>query len=782
MALKKVLQQMTKYLETAELESPTREDQRPVPRRDGEAAGSEYVVGSDGGGSEIIFRVIKTTSFYVKTAPFCGVTSCEQFLFLSDDWPQLLQISTGSEDFPLGQAIHGFLAKSGYQKDVFRGNNIVSMYVKFSRLDDAHRVFDEMLERNAITWTTLINGYSQISDVESVVMMTRCMRKCNEELNEHTCSVILRVCESPDEKICGEQIHGFVVKSGYCENVFVGTSLVSMYSRSGHLDDAEKLFNELMYKDVRCLNFMISEYGNAGYGEKALWVFLELLHTGLEPNDYTFTNVISACNGAVGLEEGGRQLHGLAIKHGLLGKISVGNAIITMYGKYGSVEEAESMFCEMGERNLVSRTALLSIYVKNGHGDKALTQFLDMINQGISFDSNCLACVLDSCSECKDLNLGVQIHGFVIKLGVVSDVNVGTALIDLYSKCENLQSARLFLDGLSVISTASFNAILDGFAKIDGEDEEDAMLLFNQYKLARLKPDSITFSRLLSSSADLACLVTGTSLHACAIKTGFEGDLTVSNAVITMYAKCGSILDAHQIFIGMKEHDSISWNAMVSAHALHGQGNESISLFEEMVSEGFFPDKITILAVLQACSYSGLWNYGVSLFNEMEMKYGVSPILEHFACLVDLLGKAGLFSEAMDLINKSPFSDLPLLWRTLVHVCKLCGDLNFGKMASQRLLDLAPKEAGSYILVSNMYAREGMFNEAARVRTIMNDLKMSKEAGCSWIEIDNKTHQFVARSKDHPESDDTYVKLDLLWVEMKIITGDGSDNLIWDPV
>ncbi|GFY96231.1 hypothetical protein Acr_11g0005370 [Actinidia rufa] len=472
---------------------------------------------------------------------------------------------------------------------------------------------------------------------------------------------------------------------------FVGTSLVSMYSRSGHLDEADKLFKELMYKDVRCLNFMISEYENGGYGEKALWVFLELLRAGLEPNDYTFTNVTSACNGAVGLVEG-RHLHGLDIKHGLMGKISVGNAIITMYGRYGSVEEAESTFCEMGERNLVSWTALLSVYVKNGH-------------------------------ECKDLNLGVQIHGFVIKLGVVSDVNVGTALIDLYSKCENLQSARLFLDSLSIINTALFNTILNGFAKIDGEDEEDAMLLFNQYKLARLKPDSITFFRLLSSSADLACL----------------------------YAKCGSILDARQMFIVMKEYDSISWNAMVSAHALHDQGNEAVSLFEEIASEGFFPDKINILAVLQACSYSGFWNYGVSLFNEMEMKYGVSPILEHFACLVDLLGKAGLFSEAMDLINKSPFSDSPLLWRTLVHVCKLCGDLNFGKMASQCLLDLAPKEAGSYMLVSNMYAREGMFNEAARVRIIMNDLKMIKEAGCSWIEIDNKTHQFVATSKDHPK-------------------------------
>ncbi|KAL6987122.1 hypothetical protein U1Q18_012878 [Sarracenia purpurea var. burkii] len=691
----------------------------------------------------------------------CGVSFHEHSLFLNDDWPQLLQISFGSEDFLLGQAIHGFLMKSGYHKDAFRGNNLVSLYVKFNRLDDAQRVFDEMLERNTISWTSIINGYSQINDVKSVFRMTRYMHKSHEELNEHTCSVILRACESPDEKICGEQIHGFVIKRGFCENVFVATSLVSMYSRSGHLDDAEKLFDDLAYVDVRCLNSMIMEYGNAGYGDKALWVFLELLLIGLEPNDYTFTNLISACSGAIGLEEG-RQLHGLAFKRGLVSKISVGNAIITMYGRHGLVEEAESMFREMVERNLVSSTALLSAYVKTGYSHKAVAVFLDILYQGLNLDSNCLACLLDGCSDFKNLDLGLQIHGFVIKLGLVSNVNVGTALIDLYAKCEKLESARLFLDRLSVTNTASFNAILNGFTQIDGEDDEDAMLLFNKFRLTELKPDSVTFSVLLSLFANHAYLDRGTSLHGYAIKTGFEADLTVLNAVITMYAKCGSILDANRVFSGMKEKDSISWNAMVSAHAIHGQGKEAVYLFEKMVNEGFFPDKITILAVLQACSYSGFWSYGVSLFNEMELKYGIKPVLEHFACIVDLLGRARLFPEAMEFINKSPFSDSPFLWRTLVHVCKLCGDLNFGKMASKKLLDLSPRDAGSYILVSNMYAGEGLFDESSRVRTAMNDLKISKEAGCSWIDIDNKIHQFVASSKDHPDSRDIYAKLDLL--------------------
>lgn len=664
-----------------------------------------------------------------------------------------------------GQAIHAFLAKLGYHNDdVFPGNNLVNFYAKFKRLRDAERVFDEMLERNVITWTTLITGHLQVNDVESVFRIAREMHSV-EEFNEHTCSVILQACESLENLVRGEQIHGFVTKKGFGEDVFVGTSLISMYSSCGDLDAAEKVYNNLAYKDVRCLNLTISEYGKAGYGEEAIGVFLHLLGSGLEPNSYTFTNVISACNGDIDVRIV-TALHGICIKCGCGDEISVGNALVSAYLKYGMVKEAEKSFSGMAERNLVSWTAILSGYVKNGHGNKALEGFFRVLELDIGFDSHCFATLLDSCSECKNLELGLQIHGFVVKLGYVHDLNVGTALIDLYAKCRSLQCARLAFSCLSDKNIASFNAILSGFVGADGDNEEGAMALFNQLRLADIKPDSVSFTRLLSLSADEACLVKGKCLHAYIIKTGFELNTSVSNSIITMYAKCGSIGDACQNFHSMNYLDSVSWNAIISACALHGQGRKALFLFEEMKKEGFVPDGITIVSVLQACSYSGLWEDGLGLFIDMESKYGIKPGIEHSACVVDILGRAGCLSEAMSFINDSPFSGSPLLWRTLVHGCKLHGDLNFGRMASKRLLDLVAEEGGSYILVSNMYAEGGMFNEAARVRTLMNDLKVSKEAGCSWIEIDNKVHQFVASDKDHPASREIYAKLDLLKCEM----------------
>ena len=665
----------------------------------------------------------------------------------------------------LAQAIHGSLIKSGCEGNLFVDNNLVNLYSKFNNMGNAQRIFDEMLVRSTVTWTTLLKGYLRIGDFESVFHIARDMCMLGEKFNEHTCSVVLQACKSPEDHVFGEQIHSFVIKNGLQENVVVATSLVSMYSRSGELGYAEKVFNGISVKDAQCINYMILEYGKAGLGSKAFEIFVDMLHSGLNLSDYTITNLISACDSSMGIYIG-KQIHGLAMKFGFMGETSVGNALITMYGQHGMVKEAQKMFVEMAKKSLISWSALLSAFVKNGYAGRALELFANMLEVGMPLDSGCLSTVLDGCSECNNMEFGLQIHGLTIKLGHISDVNSGTALIDLYAKCGSLQSARAIFDKLPNKSIASFNAILIGYlnSKIR-DDEEDPMVFFNKMRLNGVRPDWVTFSRLLSLSANQACLVAGKSLHAYAIKVGLGDDTSVGNAVITMYARCGCVRDANQIFSSMT-HDSVTWNAIISAYALHGEGIKALSLFEDMKEEGFAPDEITMLAVLQACCYSGLWKSGLCLFNDMEPKHGIRPVIEHYSCMIDLLGRAGNMLKAIDIINKSPFPESSLLWRTFVNACKLCGDLRLGMWASKKLLDLAPSDASSYILVSNMYAEGGMLEEAAKVRTAMNDLKLNKETGLSWIEIDNEVHYFIANDKYHPESRQIYSNLDLLRDEM----------------
>ncbi|KAI4300773.1 hypothetical protein L6164_034109 [Bauhinia variegata] len=694
-----------------------------------------------------------------------AVPTCERNLLR--DWPQLLQISIESKNYMLAQAIHGFLVKSDCLDDIFVDNNLVNLYSKFSLIDHAQRIFDGMLVRNTITWTTLMKGYLENADFASVFRVARDMYRSGEKFNEYTCSVVLKACECPEYHIHGEKVHAFIIKNGIEGHAVTGTSLVSMYSRSGHLGHAEKVFNDIIVKDVQCINYMILEYGKAGLGNKGIRTFKDLLNSGLKPTDYTFTNTISSCESSTGLYEG-KQLHGLALKYGFLGVTSPANAIITMYAQYGMIREAERMFHEIDERSLISWSALLSAFVKNGYAKEALDLFLDILEIGVNLDSGCFSTVLDGCSESNNLEVGLQIQGLAIKLGLASDMNTGTALIDLYAKCGSFQSARMIFDSLPGKTIASFNAILAGYLNSNVMDiEEDPMFFFSKLRFDGVRPDWITFSRLLSLSADRACLSTGKSLHAASTKMGLETDSSVCNAIITMYAKCGSIQDAHQIFSSMNGHDCVTWNAIISAYALHGEGKKALCLFEVMKEEGFAPDEITVLAVLQACSYSGLWESGLRLFIDMEPKYGIRPVIEHFACVVDLLGRARKLYKAMNIINKSPFPNSPLLWRTLVHACKLCGNLQLGTAASKKLLELAPNEASAYILVSNMYAGGGMPEEAAKVRTAMNDLKLIKETGSSWIQIDNKVHYFVASDKDHPEIREIYANLDLLRDEIK---------------
>nr|KJB14965.1 hypothetical protein B456_002G151700 [Gossypium raimondii] len=571
--------------------------------------------------------------------------------------------------------------------------------------------------------------------------------------------------------LLGQAIHAFLIKSNSSNDVFQGNNLINFYTKFNELHDARKVFDEIPVRNTITWTTLIKGHLNNGDSESVFSIAHDMCFSGEKFNEHTCSVILQACSEEEdlirGIEEG-RQLHGLAVKYGVINVTSLGNALITMYGKLGMVEDSERMFHSLSERNLISWTAVISGYVRNGCSEKAADIFLELLYHGIYCDPSCLVTVLDGCSECRNLDLGVQLHGFVIKSGYLCDANIVTALVDMYSKSDNLKSAKIVFDGFSSKSIALFNAILVGFIKTNrDDDDEDAMVLFRQLRFAGIKPDLVTFSRLLSLSANQACLVKGETLHAYTIKTGFESSLMVSNALITMYAKCGSIKGACQTFDGMHCRDSVSWNAMVSAYSIHGQGKAALRLFKEIKGEGFAVDEFAVLAILQACCYTGLWHDGIRIFNEMESSYKINPLIEHYACMVDLLGRAGCLSEAMNLISNSRFRDSPLLWRTLVNVCKLQGDIDFAMLASKNLLDLSPEEAGSYILVSNTYAGSGMLDEALKVRTAMNDLKLSKQAGCSWIEIDNKVHCFVASDKDHPESSDIYANLDQLMDEIK---------------
>ncbi|KAK9123207.1 hypothetical protein Sjap_012809 [Stephania japonica] len=660
----------------------------------------------------LVTRVLKanTLSFRVLSNPShpfnCSAQSTLNTTNLRTNWPQLLQFSIGSKDLKLGLTIHAFLLKSPTPDDPFQANNLINLYGKLGRLDDAQRVFDEMPARNTITWTSLMTGYSQANDTESVFRIAHDMCLSGEEFSEQTCVVALQACRGGDW-FFGEQVHGLVVKRMFDHNVVVSTSLMSLYSRNNSLDCAERVFNNVVDADVQCFNAMIVEYARNGDGKSAVRMFCALLSYGLKPNEYTFTSSICACSSNNGDEEG-KQLHGLSIKYGYASATTVGNAVITMYGKFEFTDEARKMFCKMGDKNVVSWTALLSCYAKSGDIAAAMELFVEMLNMSVDLDAGCLANVIDGCSECNSIRLVPQIHGLVIKLGYASDVCVETSLIDAYARFSELKSARVVFDSSSR-SMASFNAVLLGYMKSEGNVDDDYMNLLMKLRSAGLQPDAITFSRLISLSANQASIARGRSLHAYAIKVGLETELIVSNAVITMYAKCGNIKDATD-------------------------KKKALIMLKEMKKANITSDEKTVVTVLQACSYSGLFEEGFRLFYEIQSQHRTRPVIEHYACMIDLLAKWG--SEH---------------WES----------------GFKRLLELDSEYAASYILVSNMYAASGVLDKAAEARKMLNDQKLIKAAGCSWIEIENKVHRFVANGTDHPASREILMILEVLTSQMR---------------
>ncbi|KAL0915771.1 hypothetical protein M5K25_013225 [Dendrobium thyrsiflorum] len=666
---------------------------------------------------------------------------------LQQDWLHLLQTSIELKDLSLGLSIHAFLIKSARVLNTFHGNNLINMYSKFFEVESAHQVFDEMPIRNTISWTSLINGYSSINDFDNVFITLRKMHESGEKFNEHTCSCILHSVE--DLRI-GEQVHALATKIGVENNIAVGTSLVSMYASNGRIEEMEFLFREMVDIDIRCLNSLILDYKKNKNWVKVILTFIYVLETGLQPNQYTFTNTISACDGSISINEG-RQIHGLAIKCGALCEISVGNAVITMYGEHELTADAEKMFATMRDRNLVSWTAILPIRVKSGYKDGIIDGFSKMFELGLGFDSSCLSTVLDVCSQYKDYKIASQIHACVWKLGYASDDFVATALSDSYAKSGRAKEARAVFDSLLNPSIASFNVILDGSLETCGA-EDDIMVLFSKLRSTGLKPDAITCTKLLCLSADRSLAAHGKAFHAYEIKAGFDEDIGVGNAVISMYGKCGCIGDSSAKFNEMIKRDIVTWNAIISAHAIHGEGLEALLLYENMIIERVQPDERTMVSILQACSYSGYLDYGIRIFQSLKENYGIKPALEHQVCLVDLLGRKGDLEQAMEFIKDSEFRDEPQLWRSLVNVCKFCGDLRLGKLASRRLIDLAPDDSASYILSANMYSESGMQEEAREMRVAMRERKLRKETGCSWISVGNKVHYFIAGGMDHFKS------------------------------
>ncbi|KAF6148316.1 hypothetical protein GIB67_025535 [Kingdonia uniflora] len=539
-----------------------------------------------------------------------------------------------------------------------------------------------------------------------------------------------------------------------------------MYSKCGEVYESVKVFDEMPVRDTVSWNSMI--WGFLGIGDLTMGFggFRRMYDSGMYRIDQaTLTTVLSACDN-VDMVCVCEMIHLVVIRNGYERETSVGNALITSYFKCGSEDSGKRVFGEMGFGvNVITWTAVISGFAQGQLYEESLGLYLEMRAGFVEPNSLTYASSLLACSGLRALREGHKIHCLILKSGFQLDLCVESALMDMYSKCGSMEDACCIFDGAEELDDISLTVILVGFAQ--NGLEEEAIKIFVKMVKANITIDSNVVSAILGVFGDDGSLGLGMQIHSLVIKKRLCSNTFVSNGLINMYSKCGNLEDSVKVFYLTTQKNFVSWNSMIAAFARHGNGFNALQLYENMRLEGVDPTDVTFLSLLHACSHIGLIGKGIELLESMSKVHGISPRTEHFACVVDMLGRAGRLNEAKIFIYGLSVEPGVLVWQALLGACSMHGDSQVGKYAADKLLLAAPESISAYVLMANIYSSERRWEERSEVIKKMKEVGVKKDTGMSWIEIDKKVHTFVVEDTFHSQGEIIYGLLEELYKSMK---------------
>ncbi|KAK7267312.1 hypothetical protein RIF29_19981 [Crotalaria pallida] len=463
----------------------------------------------------------------------------------------------------------------------------------------------------------------------------------------------------------------------------------------------------------------------------------------------------------------GKRLHAHIIKTHYPQSVYLRTRLIVFYNKCDCLEDARRVLDEMPERNVVSWTAMISAYSQRGYAYEALHLFVQMLRSGTEPNEFTFASVLTSCAGSMGFFSGRQIHSLIIKCNYEAHVYVGSSLLDMYAKDGKVHEARSIFECLPERDVVSCTAIISGYAQL-GLDEE-ALVLFRQLQGEGMQSNYVTYTSVLTALSGLAALDHGKQVHNHVLRSEVPSFVVLQNSLIDMYSKCGNLTYSRRTFDAMHERTVISWNAMLVGYSKHGEGKEVLELFMKMREEKKVkPDSVTILAVLSGCSHGGLEDKGLDIFYDMTSgKIEVEPETEHYGCVVDLLGRAGRVEEAFEFIKKMPFEPTAAILGSLLGACRVHSNVGIGEFVGHRLLEIEPENAGNYVILSNLYASSGRWEDVRSLRDQMLNKAVIKEPGRSWIELDQVLHTFHASDRSHPRREEVSGKVKELSIKFK---------------
>ncbi|KAL0395554.1 UNVERIFIED_CONTAM: Pentatricopeptide repeat-containing protein, mitochondrial [Sesamum calycinum] len=625
-----------------------------------------------------------------------------------------------------------------------------------------------ILERvSAAAWNSSIRRAVNHGDAQHALLLFRQMKQQSHARPDNfTFPLIAKACAKLSDLIFSTIIHAHVVKTPYTSDMYVQTALVDMYVKCGDLECAHQLFDEMSVRDVASWNAIVLGFAQMGFFDRASLLFNRMRVACVMPDEVAIMGLTQLVSGL----KDGRWLsavHCLGTKCGFGDDVSVANTWIAGYAKCGDLCSAEMVFCGIALEclSVVSWNALIAGFSYSEEPVKAMGVYQRMISDGYRPDLSTVLNLLSSFVQPNSLLCGMLIHAHAVKLGCDMAITLLNTLVSMYSKCGDIGSARYIFDFMDERSCVTWTVIIGAYAEKGYLDE--TLSLFHSMEAAGEKPDKVTVVHLLAACGKVGALEVGKWIDNYAISKGLKNDMMVCNALLDMYAKCGSVGDAHRLFLAMNGKNVVSWTTLVSGFALNGKFQAALDHFNEMLKLGFKPNHITFLAVLQACTHAGLLEKGWEVFNLMTNTYRINPGLDHYACITDLLGRRGKLKEALEFIQDMPIKPDSGIWGTLLSACKIHHNLEIAEHAAYHLLQLEPHAAAPYVEMANMYASARDWNGVAAMRKKMKSKQVTKSPGQSVIQVDGKCRSFTVEDRCHSEGLQIFETLDCLVLQLK---------------
>ncbi|XP_022739373.1 pentatricopeptide repeat-containing protein At3g29230 [Durio zibethinus] len=552
-----------------------------------------------------------------------------------------------------------------------------------------------------------------------------------------------------------KQLQAQIIKQNLHQHLYVAPKLISAFSLCRQITLALNVFNQIQDPNVHLYNTLIRACVQNSQPSQAFSIFFEMQRNGILADNFTYPLLLKACTGLKMVE----MIHTQIEKNGFLSDIFVPNALIDSYSKCGElgIKAALKLFTVMEDRDVVSWNSMMAGFMKVGELREARKLFDEMPERDmVSWNT-----ILDGYVKAGEMKEAFELFQKMPQRNVVS----WSTIVMGYSKAGDMGMARVLFDKMPVKTLVPWTIIISGYAE-KGLAKE-AVDLYDQMERNGMELDDGTFISILAACAESGLLAVGVKVHDSIKRLKFRCSIVVCNALVDMYAKCGSLDQAWSVFDGMPKRDLVSWNVMLHGFAMHGRGREALHVFSRMKNEGFQPDRVTFVGVLCACTHAGLIDEGVKYFYVMEKGYGIVPQIEHYGCMIDLLGRGGRLKEALRLVRSMPFKPNDIIWGTLLGACRLHDAVELAEKVLDHLLKLDPTDPGNYSMLANIFAVAGDWDSVASVRLRMKSRGVQKPSGASSIEIDNKVHEFTVFDRSHPKFDRIYQMIDRLGQELK---------------